>query len=55
MGGVVGRYSEGLIVVQDDVDDAKETSTPNHVKQNFKLVDWRSVKAALKLKTDINP
>lgn len=55
MGGVVGQYSEGLIVVQDDVDDATETSTTNRVKQNFKLVDWRSVKAALKLKTNKNP
>ena len=55
MGGVVGQYGEGLIVVQDDVDDATETSTTNRVKQNFKLVDWRSVKAALRLKTDINP
>ncbi len=49
LGGIVGQYGEGLIVVQDDVDDAGETSTMNRVKQNFKLVDWRSVKAALKL------
>jgi 3-phytase len=49
IGGIVGQYGEGLIVVQDDVDDAGETSTMNRVKQNFKLVDWRSVKAALKL------
>ena len=55
LGGVVGQYGEGLIVVQDDVDDAGETSTMNRVKQNFKLVDWRSVKAALKLDIDINP
>ncbi len=55
LGGVVGQYSEGLIVVQDDVDDVGETSTMNRVKQNFKLVDWRSVKAALKLETDIDP
>ena len=55
IGGVVGHYGEGLIVVQDDVDDAGETSTTNRVKQNFKLVDWRSVKAALKLETNKNP
>jgi 3-phytase len=55
LGGVVGQYGEGLIVVQDDVDDAGESSTTNREKQNFKLVDWRSVKAALKLETDTNP
>ena len=55
IGGIVGQYGEGLIVVQDDVDDAGETSTMNRVKQNFKLVDWRSVKAALKLETDTIP
>ena len=55
LGGVVGQFGEGLIVVQDDVDDAGETSTMNRVKQNFKLVDWRAVKAALKLETDIDP
>jgi 3-phytase len=34
---------------QDDVDDSGETATLARVKQNFKLVDWRTVKAALHL------
>jgi 3-phytase len=49
LGGVVGPYLEGLVVMQDDVDDAGETVTTNRVRQNFKLVDWRDVKSALNL------
>jgi 3-phytase len=49
IGGVVGPYSQGLVVMQDDVDDVGEVVTTNRVRQNFKLVDWRAVKAALSL------
>ena len=49
IGGVVGPYSQGLVVMQDDVDDVGEAVTTNRVRQNFKLVDWRAVKAALSL------
>jgi 3-phytase len=55
IGGIVGQYSQGLVVVQDDVDDEGETPTTNRVRQNFKMVDWRSVKAALKLEDSDNP
>lgn len=44
MGGQVGGYSEGLVVVQDDVDEGSTGA-----RQNFKLVDWRNVKRALGL------
>ncbi|MBW4330860.1 phytase [Stakelama sp. CBK3Z-3] len=39
-GGAVGGFPSGLVVVQDDVNDG--------AAQNFKLVDWRAIKAALK-------
>lgn len=55
IGGIVGQYDQGLVVVQDDVDDEGETPTTNRVRQNFKMVDWRSVKAALKLEDSENP
>lgn len=48
-GGPVGAYTDGLVVMQDDVDDAGEAVTTNRVRQNFKLVDWRAVKVALTL------
>ncbi|WP_313576803.1 phytase [Brevundimonas sp.] len=41
LGGPVGPYPEGLVVIQDDVND---TGT-----QNFKYVDWRDIRAALGL------
>jgi len=44
LGGRVGAFPEGLVVMQDDV-DAGATGA----KQNFKLVDWREVKTALGL------
>lgn len=49
LGGPVGAFPEGLIVVQDDSDTDGETTTGARARQNFKLVDWRAVKAALKL------
>jgi 3-phytase len=42
LGGVVGGFPEGLIVMQDDEDGGPQ-------RQNFKLVDWRAVKTALGL------
>lgn len=47
LGGPVGAFPEGLIVVQDDSDTDGETTTGARARQNFKLVDWRAVKAAL--------
>jgi 3-phytase len=44
LGGVVGGFPEGLVVMQDDVDEG-----PAGERQNFKLVDWREVRKALGL------
>jgi len=44
LGGRVGAFPRGLVVMQDDVDDG---ATGAH--QNFKLLDWREVKRALGL------
>jgi 3-phytase len=49
LGGPVGAFPEGLIVVQDDADTDGETTGPR-ARQNFKLVDWRAVKAAMGIK-----
>lgn len=40
-GGVVGPFPEGLVVIQDDVNDVGT--------QNFKYVDWRDIRTALDL------
>ncbi len=39
----------GLLVMQDDVDSEGETTSRARARQNFKLVDWKAVKAALGL------
>jgi 3-phytase len=44
LGGPVGAFPQGLVVMQDDVDEGAAGA-----RQNFKLVDWRQVKAALGL------
>ncbi len=49
LGGVVGPYGEGLVVAQDDVDSEGEGQSAARARQNFKLIDWRTVKAALGL------
>jgi len=49
LGGKVGPFPEGLVVVQDDVDSDGETASGARMTQNFKLVDWREVKKALGL------
>lgn len=49
LGGQVGPFPNGLLVMQDDVDTEGETPTTARARQNFKLVDWREVKRALGL------
>ena len=44
MGGQVGGFPGGLVVVQDDEDQGVQGA-----RQNFKLVDWREVRRALGL------
>jgi len=41
LGGAVGPFPEGLVVVQDDVND--------RTTQNFKYIDWRDIRTALGL------
>lgn len=41
LGGPVGDFPEGLVVVQDDVNDRGT--------QNFKYIDWREIRTALGL------
>ncbi len=41
LGGVVGLFLEGVVVVQDDVNDVGT--------QNFKYIDWRDIRTALGL------
>ena len=48
LGGRVGQFPEGLVVMQDDSDSESEAPVAR-ARQNFKLVDWRDVKAALGL------
>lgn len=42
LGGPVGPYPEGLVVVQDNINEGGA--------QNFKLIDWREVKRALDIR-----
>jgi 3-phytase len=41
LGGAVGDFPDGLVVVQDDVNEGGA--------QNFKLIDWREIRRALGL------
>lgn len=50
LGGPVGPFPEGVVVMQDDVDTEGEAVSTRRVRQNYKLVDWREVKRALGLK-----
>ncbi len=52
LGGPVGAFPEGIIVMQDDVDIEGETGATTRNRQNFKWVDWRAVKQALKMGAD---
>jgi len=42
--GPIGPYAQGLIMVQDDVDELPGRTGE---RQNFKLVDWTAIKTAL--------
>jgi len=50
LGGPVGAYPEGLLVMQDDADTEGEAPSATRNRQNFKLVDWRDVKRVLGLR-----
>jgi 3-phytase len=50
LGGKVGPYPQGVVVMQDDSDTDGEALSTAEGRQNFKLVDWREVKKALAIK-----
>jgi 3-phytase len=47
LGGRVGPYAQGLVVVQDDMDTDGEAPSTQRQRQNYKLVGWAEVKKAL--------
>lgn len=49
LGGQVGPYGSGLVVMQDDADTEGEDLDTVRAQQNFKLVDWAEVRRALGL------
>jgi len=49
LGGQVGPYGSGLVVMQDDADTAGEAANSRRSQQNFKLVDWAEIRRALGL------
>lgn len=49
LGGPVGPYGSGLVVMQDDADTEGESLQSRRERQNFKLVDWAEVRGALGL------
>lgn len=46
MEGPVGSFANGLVVVQDDLDESPGVTGE---RQNFKLIDWRTIREALGL------
>ena len=54
LGGTIGQFPNGLVVVQDDVDSEGETLSTTRRSQNFKLVDWRTISEALRLDAAID-
>jgi 3-phytase len=44
--GPIGAYPGGLVALQDDLDEAPGVTGE---RQNFKIVDWREIRRALKL------
>lgn len=49
LGGAVGPYASGLVVMQDDADTEGEALESRREAQNFKLVDWAEIRRALAL------
>ena len=49
LGGQVGPYGKGVVVMQDDSDTDGETPATARQRQNFKIVDWNEIVKALKI------
>lgn len=50
LGGQVGPYAKGIVVMQDDMDTEGEALSTQRSRQNFKIVDWKEIEAKLGLK-----
>ncbi|ADU12836.1 3-phytase [Asticcacaulis excentricus CB 48] len=50
LGGQVGPYTKGIVVMQDDMDTEGEALSTTRARQNFKIVDWKEIEAKLSLK-----
>lgn len=49
LGGQVGPYAKGIVVMQDDMDTDGETPSTVRSRQNFKVVDWSEIEAKLNI------
>jgi 3-phytase len=47
LGGQVGPYGRGVVVMQDDSDTDGETPATARARQNFKIVDWNDIRKSL--------
>jgi 3-phytase len=47
LGGQVGPYGKGVVVMQDDSDTDGETPATTRQRQNFKIVDWNDIRKSL--------
>ncbi|MDC7683841.1 phytase [Asticcacaulis sp. BYS171W] len=50
LGGPVGPYGKGVVVMQDDMDTPGEAPSVVEGRQNFKIVDWKEIEAKLQIK-----
>lgn len=50
LGGQVGPYAKGIVVMQDDMDTEGEAPSTTRSRQNFKIIDWKEIEAKLALK-----
>lgn len=50
MGGQVGPYAKGIVVMQDDMDTEGEALSTAAGRQNFKIVDWKEIEAKLAIR-----
>jgi len=50
LGGQVGPYGKGVVVMQDDSDTDGETPATARQRQNFKIVDWNEIRKSLSIR-----
>ncbi|MFT3996576.1 MAG: phytase [Asticcacaulis sp.] len=49
LGGQVGPYGKGIVVMQDDMDTPGEAPSVAEGRQNFKIVDWTEIATKLSI------